>query len=64
MSTTPDVCPTCGSPAIPIMYGLPSPEAFEAADHNEISIGGCVIEDGMPTHTCAADHRWAVDGPG
>ena len=46
-------CPNCGSSAvIPIMYGDPSPEAWAAAERGELSIGGCIVENGMPKWFC------------
>lgn len=46
-------CPKCGAPAVPILYGEPSEEAFEAKVRGEIVIGGCTIdldEDGRATN--------------
>ena len=45
------VCPRCGARAIPILRGLPSLEAFEAADRGEIALGGCVVTDEDPDFT-------------
>jgi Endonuclease/Exonuclease/phosphatase family len=47
-------CPECqGSPlAVPLVYGLPSSETFEASARGELVIGGCLMDDG-PTP------RWA-----
>jgi hypothetical protein len=47
-------CPDCaGEPqAVPLTYGLPSSETFEAAARGELVIGGCLMDDG-PTP------RWA-----
>ncbi len=38
-------CPRCGSASIPIVYGLPSGELFEAADRVEVALGGCEIQE-------------------
>lgn len=51
-------CPECGRPGIPIVYGLPGAEVFEAAEEGEVLIGGCRIAADDPTHGCAAGHRW------
>ena len=51
-------CPACGRPGIPIVYGLPGPETFVAAERGEVVIGGCCIAIENPTHECAAGHRW------
>ena len=47
-------CPDCaGAPqAVPLTYGLPSSEVFEAEERGELVIGGCLMVDG-PTP------RWA-----
>lgn len=37
--------PALRARAIPILRGLPSLEAFEAADRGEIALGGCVVTD-------------------
>lgn len=44
------LCPRCGSTALPIAYGLPAPELFEAADRGEVALGGCVVEEAE--HAC------------
>ena len=36
------VCPKCGKRLVPICYGLPGQETFEAADRKEIYLGGCM----------------------
>lgn len=45
-------CPRCGARAIPILRGLPSLEAFEAADRGEIALGGCVVTDDDLNFAC------------
>jgi hypothetical protein len=49
-------CPRCGSvaPLLPIAYGYPSLEMFEAARRGEIALGGCVVRGEDPTHRCTA----------
>ena len=52
-------CLKCGQKTIPIMYGYPSPEMFEAAEAGKIALGGCVIGDDDPDWKCAeCDHVW------
>lgn len=53
-------CPRCGSTSVvPILYGMPSHEAREAAERGELVIGGCEVEIGQPSHACrACGHRW------
>ncbi|GAA3959253.1 hypothetical protein GCM10023085_47050 [Actinomadura viridis] len=36
-------CPRCGGAAAPVLYGLPGPEMFEAAERGEIVLGGCEV---------------------
>jgi len=46
-------CPHCGShELIPIVYGMPGPELAEAAERNELVLGGCVVSSDDPTHRC------------
>jgi rubredoxin len=36
-------CPNCGGDdIIPVMYGLPTTPAFEAAERGELHLGGCM----------------------
>lgn len=46
-----------------IVYGMPGPELFEAAERGEVLIGGCVITGDDPTHGCTAGHEWKVNPP-
>lgn len=56
----PPRCPTCGSRGVLIVYGMPGPDLFEAAERGELLLGGCVVTDDNPTHGCAAGHEWKV----
>ena len=49
-------CPRCGvdAPMIPIVFGYPMPETFEAADRGELILGGCLVAGENPTHRCSA----------
>jgi hypothetical protein len=53
-------CPEChAKDTVPIVYGFPSYDTFEAADRGEVAIGGCVIEADNPRWGCpACEHRW------
>ena len=43
------VCPKCKSDrTVPILYGYPSHEAFEAEERGDLILGGCEMIDGMP----------------
>src|SRR4051812_39705026 len=50
-------CPDCpGAPqGIPLVFGLPSFETFEAAERGEFVLGGCVMDPG-PTPRWACPH--------
>ncbi len=51
------ICPHCGGQALPILYGLPSPEAIEAQERGELSLGGCRTKvENMLCRTCG--DRW------
>ena len=45
-------CPECGEKLVPILYGLPSAEGFEAADRGEVALGGCTITGSDPDVQC------------
>lgn len=48
-------CPKCGSTdVVPILYGYPGPEMFEAAERGEIELGGCCVTDDDPQRLCKA----------
>ncbi len=51
-------CPKCGSPNyIPIVYGYPSPEAFEKAERGELILAGCCIFEENPPVKCCKNCR-------
>ncbi len=48
-------CPACGgTDTVRIVYGMPSPEAFQAQERGEIHLGGCCLRgDGLdPNRHC------------
>ena len=48
-------CEECGqTTVVPVMYGLPTEEAFESARRGEIALGGCIIDFDNPTLTCTS----------
>ena len=48
-----DRCPQCGSTEwIPIVYGHPTAETFEAMHRGEVAIGGCLIFPDRPDVEC------------
>jgi hypothetical protein len=49
----PEHCVICGSAAlIPILYGMPTSNAFAAAQRGELVIAGCDLHDEVPTARC------------
>jgi hypothetical protein len=63
MTVTPDlprsqsaVCPHCRKPLklVPIVYGYPAPETFDAADRGELVVAGCLVGDNDPQWACAS----------
>lgn len=45
-------CQACGGKLIPIIYGLPSPAMFRAAQKDQIILGGCVETSNNPHWKC------------
>lgn len=54
--------PACGEKAsVPILYGMPSYEAYEAAQRGESVIGGCCIDLDAPERQCTrCGHAWRI----
>ncbi|WP_432977205.1 hypothetical protein [Dactylosporangium sp. CA-233914] len=40
------------------MFGLPVPEAFDAAAARQLALGGCIVGDEPPNWECPQRHRW------
>ncbi len=59
----PPTCPICSAPGILIVYGMPGPELFEAAERGDVVLGGCVFTGDDPTHECATGHQWKARRP-
>ncbi len=59
----PRMCPACGSRAVRrIVYGMPGEEMMRKAEAGLIVLGGCVIEQEQPHHTCGDCGTNGVDG--
>ena len=56
-----DRCRACGGPVLPVLWGMPGPEAMEAAGRGELIIGGCMPEDVEFRCECGAT-AYDVDG--
>jgi hypothetical protein len=48
------ICSKCNSnkEVIPILYGMPTGEAFKESEEGKLLIGGCVISDNDPQYYC------------
>jgi hypothetical protein len=58
-------CGICGSPeVVPVLYGYPSPQAFEDAAAGRIALGGCVIFEGRTVECCKACGAERREGDG
>ena len=47
-------CPHCGKPlkVIPVVYGYPAPEAFDAEQRGELVIAGCMRGEDDAPYAC------------
>jgi hypothetical protein len=53
-------CPRCRRIAgVVIVYGMPGADLFEAAEKNQLALGGCVIFEDQPDYRCRqCGHEW------
>ncbi|WP_234041002.1 hypothetical protein [Micromonospora coerulea] len=51
-------CPECGAAGVPLLFGLPVPEAVDAAESGDLALGGCLLPDQPPNWQCPQRHRW------
>ncbi len=48
-------CPNCKSKTVvPIVYGLPTPEAFEDEKKGKLVLGGCIVGPFDPSWKCTS----------
>lgn len=48
-------CPACGEQTlVPIVYGMPGYELFEAAERGEVRLGGCIVGIDQPSTACTS----------
>jgi predicted RNA-binding Zn-ribbon protein involved in translation (DUF1610 family) len=47
-------CPRCGAEMtpVPILYGMPTPDGFAAAERGEVELGGCIVGEESPEYRC------------
>jgi hypothetical protein len=50
-------CPNCNHDLVNIIYGMPSSKAIDLARQEDIALGGCNFELGLPTHYCYGCHE-------
>lgn len=57
-------CKNCGSiSTIPILYGKPTPELFNASERGLCKLGGCAFEPNVPTRFCLdCKYEWDEEG--
>lgn len=61
----PDACPACGGRGIPIVFGMPTFETFEAADRGDVVLGGCTLLVAVPQYRCReCGHEWGASSDG
>ncbi|MBK1725059.1 hypothetical protein CKO23_23185 [Thiocystis violacea] len=55
-------CPDCGhKTGVAILYGYPTQEAQEAAERQEVVLGGCCCELNAPERQCIrCGHTWRI----
>ena len=56
----PTRCPECGGRQVPIVYGLPAPEAEEQARQGRVILGGCLVGEDDPDFQCDSCGRRSV----
>lgn len=58
-----EVCPNCGSThVLPLCYGYPAVEIFDAAERGEVALGGCLLDDTMRAWRCMECYATFNDG--
>jgi hypothetical protein len=57
MIDAPIRCPQCGGAGVPIVFGLPTPEARQAAADGELTLHGCLMPGDPPHWACLDGHE-------
>jgi hypothetical protein len=57
------ICPSCGLPGVPILYGYPTAGALERVHAGLAVLGGCVVQPDMDDSACPQQHRWRRTTP-
>lgn len=58
------ICPSCGQEeSVPLLWGLPDPEAMDMAERGLVGLGGCMVEPDGPVLACrACGLQWGHEG--
>ncbi|ONI73046.1 hypothetical protein ALI144C_44650 [Actinosynnema sp. ALI-1.44] len=58
-------CATCGEAGVPVLFGLPTPDAVAAGAAGRLKLAGCVLRgDGSdPQWECPNGHQWTNNDP-
>ena len=59
----PTLCPHCATPGVPILFGLPTGEARQAAAQGELILWCCFMPGDAPQWTCQQGHEWRTSEP-
>jgi hypothetical protein len=51
----------CGKPGVPILFGLPTSGAREAAAEGLLFLAGCLQPEDPPHWRCPGGHEWSTD---
>ena len=56
------ICPQCGKSdgVVEVVYGFPTLEGEQAAQRGEVVLGGCILDEGQPTHYCRDCKIWIL----
>ena len=57
VSRKPCKCPYCGGKVVPVIYGEPTPEAYEKSLRGEFILGDCIIDDDFHDWECLECHH-------
>lgn len=47
-----NTCPNCNHEMVNIIYGMPSQKLIDMARNEDVALGGCSFQEGLPTHYC------------
>jgi hypothetical protein len=59
----PRTCPTCQDPAVPVLFGMPSPVVIPAVKSGLLELGGCIVRGDEHTTWWCATCQESFEGP-